>query len=387
MEIGIIGKGKMGRDILDYLLQYDHRLTLVLRRQEDVAPLRASIEKQLKKLLRRGYIDESGYEEKREKLQVSAAYEDLKHCDLVIESVWEDKDLKQELFRRLEAIVKPQCVLATNTSSIPLTVVFQQVKTKNRCIGLHFFYPVKVIQTVEINKLEETEDFYVDLVKELLLGVNKAPLVLEPEANMVLTRMFTTVITQAYRIYQEGHLAIEEIDSLLKDSLLTFGLFEIIDSTGINIILRSIENFTEDRYHGLYRPLYEKGLALLQGGYSGGTGNKGLVAYEREHTPVLKTIVDPGRYKADLVLRLKALIVNELAYLTRRHQIEAAALNNAVQEVFGLIKSPMDMAEELDQEQIKSTLLTSHRQLGEEVYFPEDLSRLKGLALSQNSTF
>ncbi|MDF2841157.1 MAG: mmgB, partial [Clostridia bacterium] len=229
MEIGIIGKGKMGRDIFNHFFQYDHKMVLICRRKEDVEELKVSIEKQLGKMLKRSLLTEAEYQQKRKAFVISNQYADLASCELVIESVLEDKMLKQEIFSEIEPIVKPECILATNTSSIPLDFVFEKCKKKNRCMGIHFFFPVKLTRTVEINKTSFTEEPYVEIVKELLTKADKSFLELDEKGNMILTRMFTTVITQIYKIYEESILDIEEIDRILKDSLVTYGLFEIID--------------------------------------------------------------------------------------------------------------------------------------------------------------
>lgn len=373
MNIGIIGDGKMGKDIFNYFFQYNHQLTLLCKRQEQVDILRTSIEKQLAKGLRRGYLSEESYREKKQSYEISADYEAIKNCDLLIESITEDKELKQGLFKDLEAIVKPQCILATNTSSIPLSAVFEKCSTTHRCLGIHFFYPVKVIEIVEINGMKATEPFYTEVVQDLLKGVNKNPLILEEEANMLLTKMFTTLITQIYRIYEEGYLTAEAIDNLLKERLLTFGLFEIIDSTGLNIIVKSIENFIEERYQKLYIPLYKKAQRLIEEGYGGGTGKIGL-AYELEYPTSLKFLPDQGAYGEEIIKRLKALLINEMAYYIRLYGINPQQFNDAVQEVFGFHHSPFEMLEEIGEKELITILKESHQTLGDQVYQPEDLS-------------
>jgi len=376
MEIGIIGKGKMGRDIFNHLFQFDERLVLICRKLEDVEALRASIEKQLKKMFTRGYITEAAYEKKKISFTVSNELSALKYCDLVIESVFEDKELKQEIFQTLETIVKSDCILATNTSSIPLNIVFEKCSIKDRCLGMHFFFPVKITRTVEINKTKMTGQKHVETVKDLLARAEKNSLELKEEANMILTRMFTTVITQIYRIYEENYLAIEEIDKVLKESLVTYGLFEIIDSTGMDIILESIGNFINDRYRNLYTPLYNKGRNLLEEGYRGGTGNKGLTAYEQEHAIALKEANEAEvlQYKQNIILRMQSLIINELAFIVNNQYVEKDKINEAVQEVFGLSEAPADILNRIGKQKIAECLLESCRSLKDDIYQPEDLS-------------
>lgn len=378
MEIGIIGKGKMGRDIFNHFLQFDHKLVLVCRRLADAEEIKLSVEKQLSKMLKRGYLAELEYQQKLQGFIVSNDYTSLKNCDLIIESVLEDKELKQDIFSTIEPIVKPECILASNTSSIPLSFVFEKCNRKDRCLGIHFFFPVKLTRTVEINKASFTEKTYVEIVKELLTKADKSYLELDESGNMILTRMFTTVITQVYKIYEENFLEIEEIDKILKENLVTYGLFEIIDSTGLNIIMRSIENLVNARYNSLYSPLYNKGKSLIGVGYQGGVGNKGLIAYETENPVMLRSMSEAEltRYKQDIVLRLQSLIINELAFIVQSQDIPKDRINEAIKEVFGLSEDPISILNRIGEERVIKCLSDNCQRFKDDVYQPMNLAIL-----------
>jgi 3-hydroxybutyryl-CoA dehydrogenase len=378
LEIGIIGKGKMGRDIFNHFFQYDHKMVLLCRKLEDIEDIRASVEKQLSKMLKRGYLTEVEYQQKLQAFIVSNDYSALKDCELVIESVLEDKNLKQDIFSKIEPIVKPECILATNTSSIPLNVVFEKCRKKDRCMGIHFFFPVKLTRTVEINKASYTEQTYVEIIKEVLTKADKSFLELDEKGNMVLTRMFTTVITQIYKIYEENFLEIEEIDRILKDSLVTYGLFEIIDATGLNIIMKSIENLNNARYGSLYAPLYNKGKSLLDCGYQGGVGNKGLIAYEKENPVDLQSMsaAELTEYKLDIILRLQSLIINELAYIVQSQDIPKDKINEAIKEVFGLAEDPISMLNRVGNQRVIDCLLINQGRFNDDIYQPMNLAIL-----------
>ncbi|MBC2581428.1 3-hydroxyacyl-CoA dehydrogenase family protein [Clostridium sp. DJ247] len=378
MEVGIIGKGKMGRDVFNHLFQFDDKLVLICRKLQDVEEITSSVEKQLKKMLKRGYITNSEYEEKMQSFLVSNDLSALKNCDLVIESIFEEKELKQDIFERVESIVKPECILASNTSSIPLNIVFEKCKIKERCLGMHFFFPVKVTRTVEVSKTRFTEQKYVEVVKELVKKIDKTPLELKEEANMILSKMLLNMISQNYIIYEENYLTMEEIDKALKENLFTFGLFEIIDSTGINIVLESRENFNSHRYMNLYTPFYNRGKKLLEEGYPGGVGNKGLIAYEQEHPVTLKKVdeAELEDYKQNIVLRLQSLLINELAFLINNEYVEKDQMNEAVKEALGLSEDPISMLKRIGNQKIIDCLLDSYEKSQDDLYKPEDLSVL-----------
>jgi 3-hydroxybutyryl-CoA dehydrogenase len=376
MEIGIVGNGKMGTDIFNLFFQFDHQLVLICKFFEEIEPQTAAIEKQLKKMLSRGYLTDVEYEEKKQSFIVSNDFTTLKNCDLVIEAVFEDKALKRDIFGQLESIVNPKCILATNTSSIPLRIVFEECRIKDRCLGIHFFFPVKVTRIVEINKTKFTGPMYVEIVKDLLTKLDKSYLELKEEANMILTNIFSTLITQGYKIYEENYLTIAEIDKIFKEKLLTFGLFEVVDSTGINIIIESIENFIDERHKKLYTPLYLKGKKLLEEDYPGGTGKKGITDYEREHPVTLKKVAEAelSEYKLNIVLRLQSLLINELAFIINNQYAEKEQICEAVQEVLGLSENPVSMLGKIGKQKIVDCLLDNYQRLQDNLYQPLDFS-------------
>lgn len=378
MIVGIVGKGKMGKDIFDNLLRFDYQLILICRKFEDIDPLVILIEKQINKMHKRGYLNYIEYEKKLKSFKITNDLSALKCCDLVIESVIESKTVKQELFQRIESIVSKDCILATNTSSIPLRTVFKNCAKKNRCIGIHCFYPVKIINIAEINKLSVTDNRYVETVKKFLKYIGKNAIVLEEQGNMILTKMFTILITQIYNIYEDNYLRIEEIDKLVKSSLLTFGLFEIIDSTGVNIIIECIQNFIDDRYRKIYTPFYKKGNELLQKGFPGGKNNKGITAYEKENIKPFKSITDDQleKYKKDIILLLQSLIINETAFIILKNYAGKDDINQAIKEVFGLIEDPITMYNRIGEQKIGACLLDYYERFHDNVYLPLELSTL-----------
>lgn len=383
MNIGIIGKGKMGRSIFDYLLQFDHQLVLVCHKKEDVIPVAASIEKQIQKRWKRGFLTDEEYERKIRSYKVADCLAAVKKCSLVIESVSEEPSLKQNIFQGLEGIVAEDCILATNTSSIPLQMVFAKCLNKERCLGMHFFFPIQVMRTVEINTTLATAPQYIKIVHKLLEQGDKTPLLLEDKANMMLTKLFTILITRIYNIYEERVLPIDEIDAILKANLFTFGLFEIIDSTGIPIILTCIDNFVDERYRELYTPFYNKGVKLLQAGYPGGTGHEGIASYEREHPEPFQELNAEKRleYQENMVLRLQSMITNELAFLLSQQDVGKDSLLTAVQEVLGLGEDPRHILETLGVEPIENCLWNEYALTRDPIYLPLDFSFLRKIPM------
>ena len=128
MNITIIGGGKMGNEILSSLFDTSHDITIICR--SNVNELNIQIEKKLSKMLKRKLITKDEYDMKKSSIKVSSNISDVKNSDIVIETITEDYKLKQTLFCDIEKLVSEKCILATNTSSIPLTKIFNNCKIK-----------------------------------------------------------------------------------------------------------------------------------------------------------------------------------------------------------------------------------------------------------------
>lgn len=378
MEIGIIGKGKMGREIFNHLLQYDYKLIIVCREKEAVEKLTASIEKLLRKMVRRGQLASEALASKMEDFKVTSELEDLATCDVVIESITEDLLSKQKIFKMLEAIVGPECVLATNTSSIPLKLIFEKCFRKDRCMGIHFFFPVKLTQIVEINKMHQTGEKYVEHIKSLLEAIQKKPIELEEHNNMIVNKILLTLIAQMFHFYDEGILTIEALDAVLKEKLLTYGLFEIVDATGLYLILKSVENFMDNRHRRLYTTFYITGEKLVKAGYGGGPDSKGIADYCKDYPkPVVEIDSESlNDYKEKILLVIQSLLVNEIAYLGHSQHIDLMSINHGIKEVLGLSDDVMNLLSNVGAKKVESTLKSIWIEKEDLLYKPEELSIL-----------
>ncbi|AAK79968.1 3-hydroxybutyryl-CoA dehydrogenase [Clostridium acetobutylicum] len=378
MEIGIIGKGKMGRDIFNYISMFDYKVILICRQAEQVEEVKSSIEKQLRKKLKRNLITEEEYNSKKDAYKVTDNIQDLKNCDIIIEAIYEDEVLKQNILGDVEKIVKDECILATNTSSIPLEIVFAKCVKKERCLGLHFFFPVKIIDFVEINELRCTESRYVETIVQFLTTIGKTSLDLDEKSNFVLTRILTTIVIQIYVIYKENYLSIEQIEKEVKQNFLTFGGFEIIDATGINIIIKAIENFNSPRYEKLYNILHYNAKKALEQGFAGGSNNKGIIEYELKYLkkPFKLKEDELDKYKKNVILRLQSLLINEMAFYINNTGIQKQKISNAIEEVLGLRENPIAMLKRIGIEEVKTSLVSSYKAQENELYYPVELLAL-----------
>ena len=168
MNIGIIGYGKMGKEI--FSLFFD-KLPDANFRIYDIAPSEkntADVLKTLGKSLKRKKITEEQYESKKDSFLFTDSISDMKDCDIVIEAIFEDVKVKQDTFRQLAETVSENCLLLTNTSTLKISDVFEGIPHRERCFGLHFFYPVKLSGYVELNILPDSATEAVAKAKALV---------------------------------------------------------------------------------------------------------------------------------------------------------------------------------------------------------------------------
>lgn len=369
--IGIIGNGKMGKDILNLISQFGNPIRLICRTPEAIVLAKENFTKQIVKRFKRGYMDEAQRVSRLRSFCVSTEYSCLADCDIVIETVVEDPAIKAEVIGRVAGAVRDDCVIATNTSSIPFEALFHLIRNPERCIGIHFFYPLRIIEVTELNCGTETSPETSDACARFISSIGKHPYILSFGNHMVLTKLFTVLITKIYNIYEEDMLSIGELDDLIKSRFLSFGLFEIIDSTGVPIILQCLENFSIPRFARIYAPFYKKGKELIAAGFPGGDGKPGIAVFEAGRNRVsINAARKPLGYEEGVLRRLQCLLLNEVSRYVEIASTTRSDLENAVREVFGLTETLDSIENRIGLGEIRSCLTDELDKTGELVYQP-----------------
>ena len=155
-NIGIIGEGKMGTNLLYYLLDMDFTLTWICSQESDTEKLERTLNKRLTPTWKRGSLMRRGSTTSKKRSLFQTRPEDLADCDLIIEAINEELQAKQNLFQVLDSVVSPECILTSNSSSINPSDLVPSEKRKDKFAGLHFFYPVALKNIVEVIKTPDT---------------------------------------------------------------------------------------------------------------------------------------------------------------------------------------------------------------------------------------
>jgi 3-hydroxybutyryl-CoA dehydrogenase len=206
------------------------------------------IEKQLAKAVDRGKLEQADADAVRGRIQPTTDYADLADCDLVIEAITEDLDSKLEMWREVDAVVKPEAHFATNTSSLSVAEQAAATSRPERFLGLHFFNPVQVMPLLEVVKAEGTEDAAAQLGFELGDELGKKTVAAGDNRGFIVNRLLVPFMLDGINAYEQGVGTIEDIDAgMMAGANHPMGPIALSDFVGLDT-LASIASVMHDAY-------------------------------------------------------------------------------------------------------------------------------------------
>ena len=214
--VGVLGCGLMGHGIAQVAAQAGFDVVVRELDQGKLDKGLAKIDKQLARAVEKGRMEQADADSVRGRLQGTLDYGDLADCDLVIEAITEDLDLKLEMWREVDSVAKPEAVFATNTSS--LAVIDQAAATSRpeRFLGLHYFNPAQVMKLVEVVRGITTSDEAFDVGTSFTHSIGKLGIPTRDKAGFIVNRLLVPYMLDAIRAYEEGVGSIDEIDAAMK---------------------------------------------------------------------------------------------------------------------------------------------------------------------------
>jgi 3-hydroxybutyryl-CoA dehydrogenase len=278
-KIGVVGAGTMGNGIAQVFAQsgFDVKLNDVsiefinggLKRIDD--NLSRSVEKQR--------ITAGQKKEIIGRIRPTLELNDFSDREFVVEAVLEKIETKRDVFRKLDKVCGKEVILASNTSSIPITELAALVSNSKRVAGMHFFNPVPVMKLIEIVHGLQTSDETVALIKTISLKLGKTPVVVKDSAGFVSNRIVCPMINEAIFAYEEGLASREDIDTVMKLGMNhPMGPLELADFVGLDIVLDVLEVLYREYQDPKYRasPLLRR---MVRAGYLGRKTKKGFYDY------------------------------------------------------------------------------------------------------------
>ena len=253
MKIGVIGAGTMGNGIAHVCAINQNDVVLVDLKKSFLDRAIAQIKTNLDRQLTKGIINSQLMSLAIDNIQLSTEIRDLKDCDLIIEAVKEDIEVKSKMFKELDSICDSKTILASNTSSISINQLSNNTKRPEKFIGMHFMNPVPVMKLVEIIKGDHTSKETLETIKNLAKKMNKIPIECNDSPGFVSNRILMPLINEAAFTYMEGVASVEAIDEIMKLGMgHPMGPLKLADLIGIDVCVSImkvlLDGFNNDKY-------------------------------------------------------------------------------------------------------------------------------------------
>lgn len=277
----VIGAGQMGLGIAQVFMTSNYHVSLYDMSEEQIKKGIAFIDKQLNRQVEKSAMTKAEKDEVMERLSPISSLSKAKQVDLVVEAVVEKMEVKQTLFKELDQIMPPHTILATNTSSLPITEIAAATNRPQQVIGMHFMNPVPVMKLVEIIRGLATSDEVYKVIHETSERLNKVPVEVEDFPGFVSNRILMPMINEAIYTLYEGVARKEDIDAVMKLGMRhPMGPLTLADFIGLDTCLFIMETlhkgFGDDKYRPC--PLLRK---YVKAGWLGKKVGRGFFIYDK----------------------------------------------------------------------------------------------------------
>jgi enoyl-CoA hydratase/3-hydroxyacyl-CoA dehydrogenase len=254
-HILVIGSGTMGAGVAQCAAQSGYKVTMMDTTDEYVQRGMDKINKTLNKGIEKGKVTEEKAEKIRSLISTSTDYTDAaKDAELVIEAVFEEMSVKEEIFKNLDKLCKPEAIITSNTSSLSITELASFTSRPDKVAGLHFFNPAAINKLIEVVAGKETSAEVMDILLSVSNRMGKIPLNVKDAPGFAVNRYFVPFLNEACKIYEEGIANIPTIDKAAMDGFkIGMGPFKLMNFTGVPIAFHA-ETSLFNKLGGIYKP-------------------------------------------------------------------------------------------------------------------------------------
>lgn len=374
MNIGIIGAGTMGIGIAQVAATNGCKVWVYDAHAKQVETATSGLEKTLIKLVDRQKISAEKMTEILANISIATELKDFKDCELIIEAIIENKEIKTKVFTELEKCVSESCVIGSNTSSISITSLSAELQKPERFIGIHFFNPAPLMPLVEVIPSLLTEKSLAEKIYSLMKDWGKTPVIAKDIPGFIVNRIARPYYGEALRIVEENIATVEQVDEAMKTrGNFKMGPFELMDLIGVDVNF-SVTKTVYNEY--FYDPKYKPSLLqqrMSEAKLHGRKTGKGFYDYSEEAVkPVARQ--DDSLYQ-QIFLRIISMLINEAVEAKRLGIANDEDLELAMQKGVNYPKGLLAWGREIGYSKISETLQNLYDEYQEERYRQSPLLR------------
>lgn len=357
-HVHVIGAGVMGGDIAAWCALKGLKVTLQDQSYTQIAPAYARAKKLFEKRLKKTYLVQRAMD----RLIIDPEGDGIAKADVIIEAIFENKEAKQTIFKRIEKEASENAILATNTSCIPLDEIAEVMQKPNRLVGIHFFNPVALMELVEVVSSKKTNHEIAQKASSFVLQLGRLPLPVKSSPGFLVNRVLMPYLMESMVLLEEG-VSPEVIDKAAKDFGMMMGPVELADTVGIDVCLAVANNLS----HYLGGKVPAKLEEMVASGKLGKKTCTGFYKYVNGR-PV-KSKSPKNHVSQDIAQRLIMRMVNEAAACLREGVVEDSDLLDAGM-LFGtgfapFRGGPIHYASQFGKEQLNALFTQLENQYGE----------------------
>lgn len=310
--IGVIGSGAMGSGIAQVAATASHKVIVYDNNKDSLTKAESNLKSSLAKLVEKQKITSDTQQSILSNINFVSSLNELANCNLVIEAIIEKLEIKKSVFSELEKLVKEDCVLASNTSSLSITSIASSCNKSERVIGIHFFNPATLMPLVEIIPGIATATAITTACKNLIDTWGKTTVIAKDTPGFIVNRVARPFYSEALRIYEEGIADMPTIDWAMKEiGGFKMGPFELMDLIGHDVNYVVTETVWTQFY---FDPKFKPALSqkrLLEAGFLGKKSGRGFYNYATD-AKINEPIKDIELGKT-IVRRILFMLINEAA--------------------------------------------------------------------------
>lgn len=373
-QIGVIGAGTMGAGIAQVAAQAGHKVVLSDTNSEQLLKAEKQINASLDKLVEKGKITEAFAQEVKANLSYSIHLYEHQDASLVIEAIIENLAIKHELFKQIEQIVSPNCIVASNTSSLSIASIGACLHNPSRFLGIHFFNPATLMPLVEVIPGVATAADVTNFVEELITHWNKTVVVCKDTPGFIVNRVARPFYGEALRIYEEGIADFATIDwAMTHIGGFKMGPFTLMDYIGNDINYTVTETvFAAFYFDPRFKPSFTQ-KRHMEAGFLGRKSGRGFYDYS-ENAPAPKA-TENTTLGQSIFERIIVLLINEAVDAVFMQVASPQAVDLAMTKGVNYPKGLLAWADELGPAWVLEKLENLFAAYGEDRYRPNPLLR------------